>query len=45
MCQQKQVMKVRNPQVITDRTTSKNKPYIIIRDNEKGTCLLIDTEI
>jgi hypothetical protein len=24
------------------RTTAKNKPDIIIRDNEKGTCTVID---
>ena len=30
-------------QVRTDRTTPKNKLYIIIPDNEKETCLLIDT--
>jgi hypothetical protein len=28
--------------VQTDRTTPNNKPDIIIRDNEKGTCTLID---
>ena len=27
-----------NPQVQTDRTIPNNKPDIIIRDNEKGTC-------
>ena len=26
----------------TDRTVADNKPDIIIRDNEKGTCMLID---
>ena len=26
----------------TDRTIPNNKPGIIIRDNEKGTCMLID---
>jgi len=31
-----------NQQVETDRTISSNKPDIIIRDNEKGTCMLID---
>jgi len=31
-----------NQQIQTDRTISNNKPDIIIRDNEKGTCLLID---
>jgi len=29
----------------TDRTTPNNKPDIIIRDNEKGTCMLIDVAI
>jgi hypothetical protein len=29
-----------NQQVQTDRTTSTNKPDIIIRDNKKGTCML-----
>jgi len=28
--------------VQTDRTLPNNKPDIIIRDNEKGTCMLID---
>jgi hypothetical protein len=28
-----------------DRTIPNNKPDIIIRDNEKGTCMLIDTAI
>jgi hypothetical protein len=32
-------------QVHTDRTISSNKTDIIIRDNEKGTCMLIDVEI
>jgi hypothetical protein len=31
--------------VQTDRTIPNNKPDIIIRDNEKGTCMLIDVEI
>jgi len=31
-----------NQQVQTDRTNPSNKPDIIIRDNEKGTCRLID---
>ena len=34
-----------NQQVQTDRTILNNKPDIIIRDNEKGTCLLIDVAI
>ena len=36
---------LRNQQVQTDRTIPNNKPDIIIRDNEKGTCMLIDVEI
>jgi hypothetical protein len=31
--------------VQTDRTIHNNKPDIIIRDNEKGTCMLIDAAI
>jgi hypothetical protein len=31
--------------VQTDRTIPQNKPDIIIRDNEKGTCMLIDVAI
>jgi hypothetical protein len=31
--------------VQTDRTIPNNKPYIIIRDNEKRTCMLIDFAI
>jgi len=31
-----------NRQVQTDRTIPNNRPDIIIRDNEKGTCMLID---
>jgi len=34
-----------NQQVQTDRTISSNKPDIIIRDNEKVTCMLIDVAI
>jgi hypothetical protein len=34
-----------NQQVKTDRTILDNKPDIIIRDNEKGTCVLIDVAI
>jgi hypothetical protein len=30
-----------NQQVQTDRTIPSNKPDVIIRDNEKGTCMLI----
>ena len=31
-----------NQQVSTDRTIPNNKPDIIIRHNEKGTCMLTD---
>jgi len=34
-----------NQQVQTDRTIPNNKPDIIIRDNEKGTFMLIDAAI
>ena len=34
-----------NRQVQTDRTIPNNKPDIIIRDNEKRTCTLIDVAI
>jgi len=34
-----------NQQVQTDRTIPNNKPDIIILDNEKGTCMLIDVAI
>ena len=34
-----------NQQVQTDRTIPNNKPDIKIRDNEKGTCMLIDVVI
>jgi hypothetical protein len=34
-----------NQQVQTDRTFPNNKPDIIIRDNEPGTCMLIDVAI
>jgi len=34
-----------NQQVQTDRIIPNNKPDIIIRDNEKGTCMLIDVAI
>jgi hypothetical protein len=34
-----------NQLVQTDRTIPNNKPDIIIRDNEKGTCMLIDVAI
>jgi hypothetical protein len=31
--------------VQTDRTIPSNEPDVIIRDNEKGTCMLIDVAI
>jgi hypothetical protein len=34
-----------NQQIQTDRTIPSNKPDIVIRDYEKGTCMLIDVEI
>ena len=34
-----------NQHVQTDRTIPNNKPDIIIGDNEKGTCMLIDVAI
>jgi hypothetical protein len=34
-----------NQQVQTDRTIPNNKPDIVTRDNEKGTCMLIDVAI
>jgi len=34
-----------NQQVQTDRTIPNNKPDIIFRNNEKGTCMLIDVAI
>ena len=34
-----------NQQIQTDRTIPNNKSDIIIRDNEKGTCMLIDVTI
>jgi hypothetical protein len=34
-----------NQQVQTNRTIPNNKPDIVIRDNEKGTCILIDVAI
>jgi hypothetical protein len=34
-----------NQQVQTDRTIPNSKPDIIIRDNEKGTCMLIGVAI
>ena len=34
-----------NQQIQTDRTIPNNKPEIIIRESEKGTCMLIDVAI
>ena len=34
-----------NQQVQTDRTIPNNKPDSIIRDNGKGTCMLMDVAI
>ena len=34
-----------NQQVQTDRTIPNNKPDIVIRDNEKGTCMLTDVAL
>jgi len=34
-----------NQQTQTDRNIPNNKPDIIIRDNEKGTCMLIEVTI
>jgi hypothetical protein len=34
-----------NQQVPTDRTIPNNKPDIIIRGNERGTCMVIDVAI
>ena len=34
-----------NQQVQNDKPIPNNKPDIIIRDNEKGTCMLLDVAI
>jgi len=34
-----------NQKIQTDGTIPNNKPDIVIRDNEKGTCMLIDDAI
>jgi hypothetical protein len=34
-----------NQQIQTGRTIPNNKPYIMIRDNEKGTCMLTEVAI
>jgi len=34
-----------NQQVQTCRTIPNNKPAILVRDNEKGTCMLIDVAV
>ena len=39
------VIIILNQQVQTDRTIPNNKPDIIIRDNDRGTCMLIDVAI
>ena len=44
-CQGGKVTILWNQQVQTDRTIPNNKPDIIIRDNEKRTCMLIDVAI
>ena len=44
MCQNQQ-KQVNNQQIHTDRTIPNNKPDIIISDNEKRTCMLIDVAI
>ena len=44
-CQGGKVTTLWNQQVQTDRTIPNNKPDITIRDNEKGTCMLIDVAI
>jgi hypothetical protein len=36
------ITKLWNQQVQTDRTIPNDKPDIVIRENEKGTCMLID---
>jgi len=43
--QEGKVTILRNQQIQTDGTISNKKPDIIIRDNEKGTCTLIDVVI
>jgi len=44
-CQGGKVTILWNQQVQTDRTIPYNKTDIIIHDNEKGTCMLIDVAI
>jgi len=44
-CQGGKVTILWNQQAQTDRTIPNNKPVIIIRNNEKGTCILIDVAI
>jgi len=34
-----------NQQIQTDRTLPNNKPDIMIRDNESGTCMLLDVAV
>jgi len=45
MIREGKVTMLRNQQVRTDRTIPNNKPDIIIRDNERGTCMVIDVAI
>ena len=44
-CQINLLLLLLNQQVRTDRTVANNKPYIKIRDNEKGTRMLTDVAI
>jgi len=44
-CQGDKVTILWNQQIQTNRTIHNNKSDIIISDNEKGTCMLTDTEI
>jgi len=44
-CQEGKVIILWNQQIPTDRTIPNNKPDIIIRDNQKGTCMLIHVAI
>ena len=40
-CEGGKVTVLWNQQIQTDRTILNNKPYIIIRDNEKGICMYV----
>jgi hypothetical protein len=44
-CREDKVTILWNQQVQTDRTLPNNKPDVIIRDNKKGTCMLINVAI